>query len=203
MEYTKDSIVKSICGIDSNITIEKLINSMPKNGIAFDNDDIETILEEVNGGYYEDDGYEFTFDGEEFSVNIQEDYGVTEFLENCFGEKYLMMISTRFSYQNFENDGKGGIWQHPGMSINLVESDIEGDGEGIFHIITKDHYEDEIDKINEDNFLTDTEKKQIDICEKNYEKYERYYDAKYCFYFIKKSEFNIDKWWLGWTPPQY
>ncbi len=199
MGFTKDSIVKSICGFESNITIEKLINSMPKEGIAFD-EDLETTLEQLNEGYNDFGSGELFFDGERFSLNANlYDYGVTEFLENCFGEKYLMMKCTRFSYQNLGKDGKGGIWQHPHMSIDFVKSEIEGDGKGIFDIITKGHYESEIEVINENNFLTDEEKKQIDICENNEEKYERYFDAEYCDYFIKKSEFDIDKWWLGWT----
>ncbi len=194
MIITKDQIVISICGIDSNITVEKLINSMPK---RLSGGNIESILEELNEGYFDFD--EFSFDGKEFSINIQYDDWVTEFLENCFGEKYLMMVCTRFCYNNFEHDGKGGIWQDPSMSIDLVESIIEGDGKEIFKIITKGHYENDIDNIKENNFLTDEEKKEIDIYENNTEKYERYYDANYSFYFIKKSEFNIDKWWLGWT----
>ena len=114
-----------------------------------------------------------------------------------------MMVCTRFCYQNFDHDSKGEIWQDPGMSIDLVESIIEGDGKEIFKIITKGHYENEINNINENNFLTDEEKKEIDICEddilKFEEKYERYYDANYSFYFIKKAEFNEDEWWKGWT----
>ncbi len=203
MKFTKDSIVTSICGIDSNITIEKLYNSMPKDGIEFD-EDLETTLEELNEGYDTFGGDDLFFNGEEFGLNSNlDDYmGITEFLENCFGEKYLMMKCTRFSYQNFEKDGKGGIWQHPHHSIDFIESIVEGDGEEILSIITKGHYEYEIDDINEANFLTDAEKKQIDICENNDEKYERYYDAKYCSYFMKKSEFNIDRWWSGWGSPQ-
>ena len=49
MEFTKDSIVTSICGIDSNITIEKLYNSMPKESytIRFCDDLAEYILKEI------------------------------------------------------------------------------------------------------------------------------------------------------------
>ena len=66
MEFTKDSIVTSICGIDSNITIEKLYNSMPKDGIAFD-EDLETTLEELNEGYDEFGGGDLFFDCTGFS----------------------------------------------------------------------------------------------------------------------------------------
>jgi len=198
MKITEKTKVKSICGIDSNITVEKLINSIPE---RLSVGDIESFLKGLNEGFYDFD--EFTFDGKEFSINIQYDDWVTQFLDNCFGEKYLMMVCTRFCYQNFDHDSKGEIWQDPGMSIDLVESIIEGDGKEIFKIITKGHYENEIDNIDENNFLTDEEKKEIDICEddilKFEEKYERYYDANYSFYFIKKAEFNKDEWWKGWT----
>ena len=196
MEFTKDSIVTSICGIDSNITIEKLYNSMTTDGIKF-YEDLETTLEQLNDGF--DDFDEFLFDGKTFSLNIQYDCGVTEFLENCFGEKYLMMVCTQFWYNNFNKDGKGGIWQFPGESINLVESIIESDGDQIFSEITKEHSEYDINEINESNFLSESERKDIDKYENDQEKYERGYKARYTWYFMKKSEFNLNKWWSGWT----
>ena len=41
------------------------------------------------------------------------------------------------------------------------------------------------------------EKIMIDRLEKD--EVEKYLDAKYQFYYIRKKDFNKDKWWLGWT----
>ena len=46
------------------------------------------------------------------------------------------------------------------------------------------------------NFLNKNEEKEWEGYRKNFN-VGHTYDHK--FYFIKKSDFNIDKWWLGWT----
>tara|TARA_B100000965_G_C19310982_1_gene634519 strand:+ start:34 stop:678 length:645 start_codon:yes stop_codon:yes gene_type:complete len=190
MEFTKDSIVTSICGIDSNITIEKLVKAF---GL-----DIEEVIETINNdnGFQGDNLEDFSFDGKEFTLSYTDDDGVTDFLENCFGEKYLMMFSRRFHYAHYDD-----FSIPPGAlgSKNLVLSVIEGDGKEIFSTITKGHCENNIEIINDSNFLTDEENKESDIFEKDDSEYEACFDAKNCWYFIKKNEFNKDKWWLGWT----
>ena len=56
--------------------------------------------------------------------------------------------------------------------------------------ITKDHYHYGLIEMNENNFLSSEEKKQLDF----YENYERFLNARYSSYFIKKSDFDKDKW---------
>ena len=170
MKINEKTIIKSICGIKSDISVGEFLTYLLEEddlSYGYEIDEIIDFLNEEDGimkkpGYLSMDDWEFTnYDGLEFSIKVQYDEGVTQFLENCFGEKYLMMVCTRFCYQNFDHDSKGEIWQDPGMSIDLVESIIEGDGKEIFKIITKGHYENEINNINENNFLTDEEKKKL------------------------------------------
>ena len=115
------------------------------------------------------------------------------------------MVSTRFSYlltKDYDDHVNNELWgTSHNYSQNFVESGIEGNVEINTWLITKDHYEDEIREIDETNFLSDEEKNQLRKYEDDNENYERYYDAKYCHYFIKKSDFIKDKWWMGWSDP--
>ena len=199
MEINKNSIVSNICGIKSNIKLFELCEYL---GIS---DEIDDVVEYLNDNEQSDiygEWYLDNYDEIELTINLQFDDGVTEVFEKIFGEKYLMMVSTRYSYtcHNDNNHDNHCIeWISDITKGNFVESVIEDDGQVIKEVITKNHYEDEVLEINESNFLSSEEETQIKKYEDDDENYERYYDAKYCHYFIKKSEFNPDKWWLGWT----
>ena len=199
MEINENSIVSNICGVKSNIKLFELCEYLEIS------DEIDDVVEYLNdNGQFDIDGewYLDNYDEIVLTVNIQDDYGVTEVFEKVFGEKYLMMVSTRYSYtcHNDNNHDNHCIeWLSNITKGNFVESVIEDDGQVIKEVITKNHYEGEVLEINESNFLSEEENNQINEYEDDNENYERYLDAKYCHYFIKKSEFNSDKWWLGWT----
>ena len=201
MEINKNSIVSSVCGIQSNIKLFELCNHL-----SID-DEIDEVVEALNDDeeFELDDWYIGLDDGIILEVRVQDDYGVTKLLENVFNEKYLMMVATRYSYENHngvDHDKHSIKWHPSGTSEDFVESVIEEHEQVIKKIITKGHYEDEIIEINESNFLSDEEKSQIDKYEDDDENYERLYDANYCHFFIKKSEFDSNKWWLGWSIQQ-
>ena len=199
MKINENSIVSNICGIKSNIKLFELCEYLEIS------DEIDEVVEYLNDGEdFDIDGYWYlqNYDEITLTINLQDDDGVTELFEKVFGEKYLMMVSTRYSYtcHNDNNHDNHCIeWVSDITKGNFVESVIEDDGQVIKEVITKNHYEDEVLEINESNFLSSEEETQIKKYEDDDENYERYYDAKYCHYFIKKSEFNPDKWWLGWT----
>ena len=199
MEINKNSIVSNICGIKSNIKLFELCEYL---GIS---DEIDDVVEHLNDNEQFDiygEWYLDNYDEIELTINLQFDDGVTEVFEKIFGEKYLMMVSTRYSYtcHNDNNHDNHCIeWISNITKGNFVESVIEDDGQVIKEVITKNHYEDEVLEINESNFLSTEEETQVKKYDDDDENYERYLDAKYCHYFIKKSEFNSDKWWLGWT----
>ena len=199
MKINENSIVSNICGIKSNIKLFELCEYL---GIS---DEIDDVVEHLNDNEQFDiygEWYLDNYDEIELTINLQFDDGVTEVFEKIFGEKYLMMVSTRYSYtcHNDNNHDNHCIeWISDITKGNFVESVIEDDGQVIKEVITKNHYEDEVLEINESNFLSTEEETQVKKYDDDNENYERYLDAKYCHYFIKKSEFNSDKWWLGWT----
>tara|TARA_Y100001933_G_scaffold112992_1_gene113139 strand:+ start:2098 stop:2709 length:612 start_codon:yes stop_codon:yes gene_type:complete len=199
MEINENSIVSNICGVKSNIKLFELCEYL---GIS---DEIDDVVEYLNDNEQFDiygEWYLDNYDEIELTINLQFDDGVTEVFEKIFGEKYLMMVSTRYSYtcHNDNNHDNHCIeWISDITKGNFVESVIEDDGQVIKEVITKNHYEDEVLEINESNFLSTEEETQVKKYDDDNENYERYLDAKYCHYFIKKSEFNSDKWWLGWT----
>ena len=102
MEINKDSIVTSVCGIDSNITLEELSKHL--------NIDVEVLLNGEDwsrpNGYHFDsnyfDLYEKDDDTLEFHFNgyTEMDEGITHFLENVFNEEYLMRVDRDVSCNN-------------------------------------------------------------------------------------------------------
>jgi len=196
MNLNQDSIVAKICGFKSNIKLSELSE-------IFDLDVDEVIESLEENDQYELDEWLIEYYTNEIncSVVVQDDYGVTGLLKKFFGDEYLMMVSTRFSYENFNNTNHEShiIKWHGDMSEDFVENIIEGNEIEIKRVITKGHMEHELTDINETNLLTKDEKKQINLYEKDNDNYERYLDARYSHYFMKKNDFNETKWWLGWT----
>ena len=203
----KKIIVSSVCGFDTDITLEKFIEQMPNDLNPPEDDEILDYIEE---DYIEFDGDEWEITGDKDGVvfNIKtnvDDCGYTKLLKNIFGEEFLMMTSTRFSFQltqDYNGHINNDLWgTSHNYSQDFVESTIYGNVEIHTWLITKNHYEKEIREIDKTNFLSEEEMNQLKKYDDNYENYERYYDAKYCHYFIKKSEFNKEKWWRGWNDP--
>ena len=183
MKINKNSIVSNICGIKSNIKLYELLE------ILGYEDEIDEIIEDIEYGdaYYE--FWSFTKDNDlscdrvlYFDNSGDRDYGATNLLEKIFGKKYLMMVTSRKYY----NEGP-----------TYCEHTIENESLNIkYEFVTKDHHEGETVSITNKNFLNKNEEKEWDGYRKNSDMGHTY---DHRFYFIKKSDFNIDKWWLGWT----
>ena len=186
MNITKDSIVKSICGIKSNITLSKLCD-------YFGIEDIEDVIESLISDQYSEWDGEYIINCDENGENISycdilKDEGMTTvILEKIFGEEYMKMVTTHLYY--YEYDDKP-------TSPTYLEHEIE-DKSGVFlSKVTKNHHEMEIINIGNDNFLSDDEISEWNgYCENS----EVEWVKNYGFHFMKKSEFNENKWWLGWT----
>ena len=152
MKINENSIVSNICGIKSNIKLFELCEYLEIS------DEIDEVVEYLNDGEdFDIDGYWYlqNYDEITLTINLQDDDGVTELFEKVFGEKYLMMVSTRYSYtcHNDNNHDNHCIeWVSNITKGNFVESVIEDDGQVIKEVITKNHYEDEVLEINESNF---------------------------------------------------
>lgn len=93
MEINKDSIISSVCGFDSNITLEqfsKYLNIDVDELIDFEFGDLGDLegkseLDEIN------DTLVFNWKG-------TEDHGITQLLKDVFGEEYLLRVDTNISY---------------------------------------------------------------------------------------------------------
>ena len=186
MNITKDSIVTSIFGIKSNITLSELCEHIGENS--------DEIVQDLIDDQYVDGGGEWTISCDESGENlyynnhINDDYEVTSFLERIFNEKYLMMVTSRRYYSEYD--------EKP-TSPTYLENCIENESLNIcITKVTKDHHEEETMEITSDNFLSDDEKKEWEEYRDNSE-IEHTYD--YGYYFMKQSDFDKDKWWLGWT----
>lgn len=199
MDINKDSIV-NVCGMQSDTKLSKLCEYLEE--------DTDDIIEGLINNQYVDFSGEFAIlcneDGEiDLVYNIGDEDWILNLLEKVFGEEFLIMVSTRFCYElieDYDEHVDNEIWgfKLSTTSQDFVESTVSNKERIIKNIITKGHYEDKVGDINGTNLLSKEENIQINLYEEN-ENYERYLDARYCTYFMKKSDFNEDKWWLGWT----
>ena len=185
MEINKNSIVSKLCGIKCNLKLYELLE------ILGYEDEMDEIIEDIEYGdaYYQcwsittnnnklscDRVLYFDDEGDEHCG------GATNLLEKIFGEKYLMMVTSRKYYD---------------VGPTYCEHTIENKSLNIkYEFVTKDHHEVETVSITNKNFLNENEKKEWEGYRKNCDVGHTY---DHSFYFIKKSDFNNDKWWLGWT----
>tara|TARA_B100000925_G_C21836919_1_gene399696 strand:- start:127 stop:711 length:585 start_codon:yes stop_codon:yes gene_type:complete len=189
MEINKNSIVSKLCGIKCNLKLYELLE------ILGYEDERDEIIEDIENGdaYYE--YWSFTNDNElacdrvYYFDDVGDEHcgGATNLLEKIFGEKYLMMVTSCKFYQEGEFNSSPTYCEHTieNKSLNIK-----------YEFVTKDHHEGDTLRITNKNFLNENEKNEWEGYRKNWY-VGKTYDHR--IYFIKKSDFNIDKWWLGWT----
>ena len=113
-----------------------------------------------------------------------DDYGFTKLLKNVTGEDYLMMYVTSGYYDSETSE-------------NYTEIEIYDKGKVILEKILKDIYADEIseENVSINNFLDDDETKTYNYDVENHDKA---WTSHWGFYFIKKENFDEERWWKGW-----
>ena len=188
MKITKDSIVTSICGIKSNITLSKLCEYIGENS--------DEIVQDLIDDQYVDGGGEWTItcdeEGKHIGLNFYQDESwITELLEKVFGEEYLIMTSTEVQYEGYDDKPKSPVYLEHHIYTYSKNSNINVD----MWKFTKDHEVDETTNITTNNLLNDIEKSEWD----GYSEQTESDRISECFYFMRKNDFNEDKWWLGWT----
>lgn len=188
MEISKDSIVSSFCGIKCNIKLFELCNYLETD------EDVEEIIECLN----EDSQYDMygewyinAYDEITCNVGLCFDDGVTELIEKIFEDKFLMMTTSRLFYSGYDDKSESPTYLEHCIENQSLNIDTK--------YVTKNHHEEETMEITDDNFLTEIEKDEWEGYREN-SNVEHTYD--HSFYFIKKSEFKKEKWWLGWTLQQ-
>ena len=201
----KDTIVSKIGPFNTKIKLEflvKILSELINHELNLD--EIIQQISEANGDLVEfedpfEDGESFIFssciEGIEFDANNNFGYEyLIQILEKVFKEEFYYMRSDYFTWdvevegpdlKNFSNK-------------YFVNSNIESNDKTILIVITKDHDYYNVTKIDNNNFLTNDEKILFDSLSKN-DKAEESYHGRYQYYYIRKKDFNIEKWWLGWT----
>ena len=137
MRINKDSIVISVCGIKSDITLKRLVDII--SGDLDTSIELNEVIEHFNEG---DDFFspgDYDIENREgnllFSSNLGSDEDVSFLLEAIFEEEFLIMESTRFKFNADD----------PELSkMNFVDNTIFNNGEEIFFQMTKNHDEQDI-----------------------------------------------------------
>jgi len=197
MNINKDSLVTSVCGMKSCITLEKLLTLLKKHFFGIDDDDLEYIIDELNNlephEWWQDgqnNQYGMWFEGSGLGFEIAHVNSIEQapdLLNDIFGEEYYVMYSSGFRF-SFGNDSD----KIP-CSKNIIY--VCGD-EFSFSEVLKNINETEVLNTKKENFLTDEERKKLDT---NYDDINSgFIEDNNCFYYIKKTNFNKDKWWLNW-----
>ena len=197
MVINKDTIVKYIGPFESSIKFGFLLEILCE---LYDLDYVDEIIQELNQNEesHVDDDFLISVDDESFlKCSGTSNMGCEDLiiiLEKVFKEEFYYMRSDYFTWdvevedpdlKNFSNK-------------YFVNSNIESNDKTILIVITKDHDYYNVTKIDNNNFLTNDEKILFDSLSKN-DKAEESYHGRYQYYYIRKKDFNKEKWWLGWT----
>ena len=201
MKINKDSLVSKIGPFETNIKLGYLIDTFKE---LYDIDNADEIIEEIN------EYGEYSIEVDEYLIHLpiwDENNlhcratanagceGLIHVLEKVFGEEFYYMRSDRFFW-----NAKEEYVKDPNLKIFISKKFVLTDfsfNESEKYIITKDHDYNSVREINESNFLTKDEKIMVDRFDND--KVGKDFDAKYNYYYIRKKDFNKEKWWLGWT----
>ena len=202
IDINKDTIVSELGGVKTNIKLGFLLEIFCE---LYDIDYVDQIIQEINDEEESFvDEYFFIATSWEDENNLRcdcvsnEGYEeLTKVLEKVFEEEFYYMRSDRY-FWNVHAEVKDQVLK-TFIKKQFVGSEIcSSDGDEILSVTTKDHDYYDVTEINEKNFLTNDEKILDDSLVEN-DQAEAFLDAKYQYYYIRKKEFNIEKWWLGWT----
>ena len=204
MDINKDTIVSKIGPFKTKIKLGFLLEFFCElETCDYDIDNVDEIIQDLN---------EEEFDEEHFSFHSSDDntnnlvcsananWGCEDLiilLEKVFKEEFYYMRSDEYRWDTeVENpDLKTFIKKY------FVETHIVSSNKVILEVTTKDHSYHGVREINENNFLTNDEKTLLDSLSEN-EKVEKSFFTRYQYYYIRKKDFNIEKWWLGWSDEQ-
>jgi len=194
MKINKETVLTSIGSVKTNITLgnmlERILDIFPKE-MYCTNERLTGLLEmtfeeleELN--YDAVDEWDFRSDHNGgLIINFWcQDYGFTKLLKNVTGEDYLMMYATTGYYESETSE-------------TYTEIDITDKGDTIFKKVLKDINADDIseENVSVDNFLNENETKTYNY---DVENHDLAYTEFWGYYFIKKENFDEEKWWKGW-----
>tara|TARA_A100000164_G_C21829807_1_gene734698 strand:- start:42 stop:1181 length:1140 start_codon:yes stop_codon:yes gene_type:complete len=201
IKINKDTLVTQIGPFESSIKLEafvKILNEVF--GAEYDLD--ELIQEYDDCGWIEDD--DFILDGDDSGLshsatNRLSQAALVDILEKVFKEVFYCMDSDRFYLTHSVDETKLNIDGFDMQHIPFVVSGFSSSDDEHYmdQQITKDHHERNLTELKDKNFLSKDEMILFNRLDQD-DKVERYYNARYSYYYMKKKDFNREKWWLGW-----
>mgnify|MGYP001381863031 CR=1 FL=1 len=200
----KDTIVSKIGPFNTKIKLEflvKILSELINHELNLD--EIIQQISETNGDLVEfedpfEDGESFIFipciEGIKFDANNNFGYEyLIQILEKVFKEEFYYMRSDNFYWDAEVEDPELKNF----MKKEFVNTNIESIDKNILTETTKDHHYSNVGQIDKNNFLTNDEIILFDsLCEND--KAEQCYSNYFQYYYIRKKDFNKEKWWLGW-----
>ena len=204
MDINKDTIVSKIGPFKTKIKLGFLLEFFCElETCDYDIDNVDEIIQDINEEEFDDEYFSFHSSNDNTNNLVclaNANWGCEDLiilLEKVFKEEFYYMRSDYFTWdvevedpdlKNFSNK-------------YFVNSNIESNDKTILKVITKDHDYYNVTEIDNNNFLTNDEKILFDSLSEN-DKAEESYHGRYQYYYIRKKNFNKEKWWLGWSDEQ-
>ena len=203
MKINKDTVVKNLSGFKNIVKFGELVIVLSE--VFNEGYDLDEMICSLNDyGEIEEDNFYITSDENQIDYSNSNNISrriFSKVLAKLFQEEVYVMESDRFTMGKYIGgySGHTAIDEPTFRDMNFVTNNIySSDEENILSEITKDHSENEIRQLTINNFFQSHEKELFERL-KNKDDIECCYDACDEFYYIKKKDFNKDKWWLGWT----
>ena len=197
MDINKDTIVSKIGPFNTKTKLGFLVKIVSE--LIYE----ELNLDEIYKSLDEDYSFEFSegflldyYPKEKLELSMMDNFGsesIIKILEKVFKEEFYYMRSDNFYWDAEVEDPELKNF----MKKEFVNTNIESIDKNILIETTKDHHYSNVGEIDKNNFLTNDEIILFDsLCEND--KAEQCYSNYFQYYYIRKKDFNKEKWWLGW-----
>tara|TARA_B100001057_G_C22524112_1_gene823093 strand:- start:26 stop:637 length:612 start_codon:yes stop_codon:yes gene_type:complete len=199
MDINKDTIVSKIGPFNTKIKLGflvKIVSELIYEKLNLDEIYKSLMDEEVDYRFEFSEGFLLEAYGK-VELGIMDNFGsesIIKILEKVFKEEFYYMRSDNFYWDAEVEDPELKNF----MKKEFVNTNIESIDKNILIETTKDHSYSNVGEIDKNNFLTNDEIILFDsLCEND--KAEQCYSNYFQYYYIRKKDFNKEKWWLGWT----
>ena len=198
MDINKDTIVSKIGPFNTKIKLGflvKIVSELIYEKLNLDEIYKSLMDEEVDYRFEFSEGFLLEAYGK-VELGIMDNFGsesIIKILEKVFKEEFYYMRSDNFYWDAEVEDPELKNF----MKKEFVNTNIESIDKNILTETTKDHHYSNVGQIDKNNFLTNDEIILFDsLCEND--KAEQCYSNYFQYYYIRKKDFNKEKWWLGW-----
>ena len=201
-DINKDTIVKYVGPFKSSIKLEAFVKILNE---VFDEEyDLDELIQNyADYGWIEEEDFILDGDGSGLShsaTNRLSQEALVNILEKVFNEVFYCMNSDHFYLTHSVDETKLKIDGFDMRKLAFVSSGMTSSGDCEDYMdeqITKDHHESGLTELEDKNFFSKDEMILFNRLDED-DNVERAYNARYSYYYMKKKDFNREKWWLGW-----